>query len=73
MFSHNSCHKRKKIAVNGELKLSGLPFQEGDEVEVIILSHETGSDSVTPSPLRGKVLEYLDPTEPVTIEDWIAA
>lgn len=63
MFSHNSCHKRKKIAVNGELKLSGLPFQEGDEV----------SDFVTPSPLRGKVIEYLDPTEPVAIEDWIAA
>ncbi len=63
MFSHNSCHKRKKIVVNGELKLSGLPFQEGDEV----------SDSVTPSPLRGKVLEYLDLTEPVAIEDWIAA
>ena len=36
------------------------------EAEVII-SYETGSDSVTPSPLRGKVIEYLDP---VAIEDW---
>ncbi len=60
----------KKIAANGELKLSGLPFQEGDEVEVIILSHETDSHSMTPSPLRGKVIEYLDPTEPVAEEDW---
>ena len=59
----------KKITSNGELKLNGLPFQEGDEVEVIILSHETGSDPVVPSPLRGKVIEYLDPTEPVAIED----
>ena len=39
------------------------------EAEVII-SYETESDSVTPSPLRGKVIEYLDPTEPVAIEDW---
>ena len=39
------------------------------EAEVII-SYETGSDSVTPSPLRGKVIEYLDPTEPAAIEDW---
>ena len=60
----------KQIAANGELKLSGLPFKEGDKVEVIILSHETGSHPVTPSPLRGKVIEYLEPTEPVAEEDW---
>ena len=59
----------KKIAANGELKLSGLPFQEGDEVEVIIRSHESDSAPVMSSPLRGKVIEYLDPTEPVAIED----
>lgn len=60
----------KKITTNGELKLNALPFQEGDKVEVIILSHESDSDPVTSSPLRGKVIEYLDPTEPVAIEDW---
>ena len=32
----------KQIAANGELKLSALPFKEGDKVEVIILSHGTG-------------------------------
>ena len=60
----------KKIAANGELKLNALPFQEGDEVEVIILSHKTVHHPGTPSPLRGKVIEYLDPTEPVAKEDW---
>ena len=49
----------KKIAANGELKLNALPFQEGDEVEVIILSHETVHH---PGTLRGKVIEYL-PTD----------
>ena len=60
----------KQISANGELKLSGLPFKEGDTVEVIILLYGTGSYPVTPSPLRGKVIEYLDPTEPVAGEDW---
>ncbi len=60
----------KQIATNGELKLSALPFQEGDKVEVIILSHATGPHPVTPSPLSGKVIEYRGPTEPVADEDW---
>ena len=60
----------KQIAANGELKLSALPFKEGDKVEVIILSHEIGSQPVTQSPLRGKVIEYLEPTEPVAEEGW---
>ncbi len=59
----------KQIAANGELKLSGLPFKEGDKVEVIILLDETGPHSVMSS-LRGKVIEYLDPTEPIAEEDW---
>ena len=62
----------KQIAANGELKLSTLPFKEGDKVkaEVIILSHEIGPHPVTSSPLRGKVIEYLEPMEPVAEEDW---
>lgn len=60
----------KQIAANGELKLSALPFKEGDTVEVIILLHETGSYPVVPSPLRGKVIEYLGPTESVAEDDW---
>lgn len=60
----------KQIAANGELKLSAFPFKEGDKVEVIILSHGIGPHSVRPSPLRGKVIEYLDLTEPEAEEDW---
>jgi hypothetical protein len=60
----------KQIAANGELKLRALPFQEGEAVEVIILSRETSHSSIPPSTLRGKVIEYLDPTEPVAEEDW---
>ena len=38
-----------------------------DYVETQIVSD---SDPVPSSPLRGKVIEYLDPTEPVAQEDW---
>ena len=60
----------KQVAANGELKLSVLPFEAGEEVEVIILSREKSPSSIQPSALRGKVIEYLDPTEPVAEGDW---
>ena len=60
----------KQVAANGELKLSALPFEAGEEVEVIILSREKSPSSIQPSTLRGKVIEYLDPTEPVAEGDW---
>ena len=41
-----------------------------DVIEVIILSHETDLHLVTPWPLRDKVIEYLDPTEPVAEDTW---
>lgn len=60
----------KQVVANGELKLKDLPFQAGEEVEVIILSHEKYHASIQPSELHGKVIEYLDPTEPVAEGDW---
>ena len=60
----------KQVSANGELKLSALPFQAGEEVEVIILSREKSHSSTQPSALHGKVLEYIDPTEPVAEGDW---
>jgi hypothetical protein len=60
----------KQIATNGELRLSALPFQVGEEVEVIILSRETSPSPPKPGVLRGKVIEYTNPTEPVAEGDW---
>ena len=59
----------KQVAANGELKLNDLPFQVGEEVEVIILSRERSNASIQPSDLHGKVIEYVDPTEPVAEGD----
>jgi hypothetical protein len=57
----------KQIAANGELTLSALPFQAGEEVEVIILSQVKSHSSVQPVSLRGKVIEYIDPTSAVVL------
>lgn len=61
----------KTVAANGSLNLKGLPFGKGERVEVIVLSRGEISQNPT-SPLRGKVIEYLDPTEPVAQDDWDA-
>lgn len=60
----------KKVAANGELYLNALPFQKGDLVEVIILTCEEKVHKLASISLRGKVIEYIDPTEPVAQNDW---
>ncbi|HEY9779035.1 MAG TPA: hypothetical protein V6D09_02690 [Leptolyngbyaceae cyanobacterium] len=62
---------------DGTLTLRGLPFRAGDAVEVIVLESRTPQhEAPTPSsdsnlyPLRGTVIRYDDPTEPVALEDW---
>lgn len=60
----------KKVAANGVLQLDALPFQEGEWVEVIILARQEKTRPSALSSLRGKVIEYINPTEPVAEDDW---
>ena len=60
----------KRVATNGVLQLNALPFREGELVEVIVLGRKGEVWKAVPSPLRGKVIEYIDPTEPVAQDDW---
>lgn len=60
-----------KIEDEGELRLSDLPFQAGDEVEVILLRLEPRHREAL-YPLRGLPIRYEDPTEPVAEGDWDA-
>lgn len=74
-----NAHKIEAVlALDGTLTLRGLPFHAGDAVEVIILETKTPQQNVA-SPnqtevnlysLRGKVVRYNDPTEPVALSDW---
>ena len=61
----------KRVTANGALQLEALPFSEGELVEVIVLSRE-GEQAPRRSSVRGQVIEYIDPTEPVALDDWEA-
>ncbi len=60
----------KRVAANGILCLNALPFQEGESVEIIVFRRKKEVRESTSSPLRGKVIKYIDPTEPVAQYDW---
>jgi len=60
------------VSDKGELQLGSLPFQPGEEVEVIILSRDVLKVEAGHFPLAGTVLRYDDPTEPVAEGDWDA-
>ena len=63
----------KRVAGKGALHLDALPFREGALVEVIVLPREESHPRPDPLFLRGKVVEYVRPTEPVAQDDWEAS
>jgi hypothetical protein len=58
---------------DSKLVLEALPFLAGDTVEVIILESDTKSKEDNPYPLRGTVIKYVSPTDPVNSEEWDAS
>ncbi len=70
-----NAHKVETVLTeDGTLTLRGLPFHAGDAVEVIIQTPQRQAALKTQIgtnlyPLRGKVIRYDDPTEPVALED----
>ena len=60
----------KIVSQDGVLELQALPFRAGEVVEVIILSCEDKVRGAHDFPLKGKVLRYEKPTEPVVQDDW---
>lgn len=55
----------------GKLSLDHLPFAQGDTVQVFVsVAAPTGG---VRHPLRGTVVKYDRPTDPIAIEDWEAA
>jgi len=58
------------LTQDGTLTINDLPFQAGDSVEVIIVPRTAASALQNGYSLRGKVIQYDNPTEPVAQEDW---
>lgn len=55
-----------------QLHLRGLPFDPGEEVEVVLQKREKGSEPAERYSLRGLPIRYESPFEPVAAEDWEA-
>jgi hypothetical protein len=53
------------LSQDGSLTLEHLPFRAGDKVEVTVLPAPARLEKDPEFPLRGKVIRYIDPTEPV--------
>ena len=58
------------LSEDGKLSLDQLPFRAGQSVEVIVLP--TAQAVPAAHTLRGTVLRYDHPTEPVADADWDA-
>ncbi len=61
-----------RVSSDGSLTLKELPFQAGDEVEVIIRGCGHREDEGKHYPLSGEPIRYTDPFGSVAEEDWEA-
>jgi hypothetical protein len=52
----------------GRVVLDHLPFRPGDKVDVVVRSREAPPGEA--ADLRGSVLRYENPFDPVAVEDW---
>lgn len=61
----------KKVSQDGKIQLEALPFEAGEVVEVIVLACErVEEEQGSLHSLKGSVVKYIDPTEPVAQNDW---
>lgn len=58
------------VKKKGTLILKNLPFNVGERIEVIILPHSRCQPDENRYPYWGEPITYLNPTEPVAVEDW---
>jgi hypothetical protein len=58
------------VGERGDLLVEGLPFDPGQAVEVFVGLKAAPSLKTQRQTLRGSVLEYRDPLEPVASEAW---
>ena len=65
-----ACRIEAVRSEDGKLSLDHLPFRAGQAVEVIVLP--VARSTPVRQPLRGSVLRYDRPTEPVAEADWDA-
>lgn len=63
-------HFETTVPKNREIKLNLSPFRPGEQVEVIVLSRKPVEMGVEDFPLKNTVIKYINPTNPVSENDW---
>lgn len=58
------------VTQDGKVDLDALPFLAGETVQVIILPSKRVQKRKTYSLLKGSVVEYINPLEPIAMDDW---
>jgi hypothetical protein len=64
--------RQLNLTQDGTITIDQLPFRMGDFVEVIIRPAQNLQKTAPKPryPLHGTLVKYIDPTEPVAVEDW---
>jgi len=60
----------KVVSKNGTVQLEALPFPPGELVEVIVRVRKELAPMARPCTLKGSVLKFDLPLEPVAEEEW---
>lgn len=64
----NTHHIKIAFTEDGKLSLNNLPFKKGDTVEIVISEQSTSQADSNLNSLKGTVIRYDDPFEPVIFE-----
>lgn len=60
------------VPSDGTLTITGLPFEVGHRVEVIVRDPSADGETGDRYPLRGKPIRYVDPFEAAADGEWDA-
>lgn len=63
---------KAKMAEDGSLTIKDLPFNKGEQVNVIVQRHRNNDPTHARYPLRGTLLKYEQPFSSVDEDEWDA-
>ncbi len=68
----NTYRIEKTVPKSRTITIDKLPFRAGQMIEIVVRTARRSRNGNKRYPLRGKLLRYIDPFEPVAQDDWEA-
>lgn len=59
-----------KVSRGGKVTITGVPFAQGEEVEVVISRKQVPESAGERYPLRGQPIRYIEPHLGVAEDEW---